>query len=916
MRHRQSHHHLGQKSNAFNRPSGSCWHVVRLAACFGLVAGIVASSPAVLARTGARTKVHIPEVALSQAGVAQSCYPENNVFDTFTTYQYTGHPESVTIPARVRCLYIVAWGASGGAETGGLGGGEQAYFPTKPGEKLSVIVGYPGSSAAITAADGGYGGGGDSGSSGLNGAWGSGGGGGSFVYGPSGSLLIAAGGGGGDSAWCADTKPGSTCPVAGGPGSGGGLSGLAGNRTPSGPSGGGGGGAGQASPGTGGSAGGNTGATAGQTGTASASGVGNFGMGGAGGAGAPGAVDVTTGGQGGGGGGGGYVGGGGGGGGGSMTSGAQGSGGEGGGGSGYVSSAGKDITSNTGVNGGYGSVTITTWLPTPPQVEKVVPDDGSIDGGQTIKVDGLAFTGATGVSFELPDGTEVPAKSFSCDPTICSVVTPNVSKDVASATAGASAEGQRRDGAPRDQVPTNVRVTTKNGTSVINAFDKYIFSRLTVTSVSPRKGPIDGPEKITVSGLGFEGATKLGFFGTEWADTQHPPALGPSQFQVLDKGTRITFTAPKNIDSFLPKKSTAAAYPTDIVVQVGSNESPKNPNDSYSFEAPRVASVSVNHAAVDVNIPPLVLRGANFDAATDMDFSCGGTSHHFGWSKGNGFSVRSPTKISSVELSTTNTDHKTLDAQIAQWAGQCGFSTDDAAYRFDVRVLAGHAWSPVTNSDSFDFDGPVITGPLDPDKGFLDAGSPFAIHGTGFQQATEVRLASQGGDSALAFDQKWFSVHENGTVLGLSTRSDMHHFVGPPNASGNFPVRLTVAVGKLSSPNSSVEYTFVGPQITRVNPDSGPVDGGNRIAISGKGFIGATQVLFSLKSKPSIQFHLAAGKFHVSDGGDLVTVPNMPPASIVLPPDREHAKNLFNVQVLLGNVKSPMNPDDEYTTKP
>jgi len=66
-------------------------------------------------------------------------------------------------------------------------------------------------------------------------------------------------------------------------------------------------------------------------------------------------------------------------------------------------------------------------------VKDVVPDDGSAKGGQTIDVSGKNFTDATDVTFELPDGTEVPAKSFSCASNTCSVVTPNVSKDVTAA---------------------------------------------------------------------------------------------------------------------------------------------------------------------------------------------------------------------------------------------------------------------------------------------------------------------------------------------------------------------------------------------------------------------------------------------------------------------------------------------------
>jgi Glycine rich protein len=122
-------------------------------------------------------------------------------------FSYTGGPQTMTVPAGVAMLKMVAVGGAGPGgylgepEYEGDGGGFGGELPITAGTKLTVIVGGAGHVASSTeGAPGGYGGGGKGGNyegteAGRYGA--DGGGGGSFIFAPGNKLLMAGGGGGG-----------------------------------------------------------------------------------------------------------------------------------------------------------------------------------------------------------------------------------------------------------------------------------------------------------------------------------------------------------------------------------------------------------------------------------------------------------------------------------------------------------------------------------------------------------------------------------------------------------------------------------------------------------------------------------------------------------------------------------------------
>lgn len=117
-----------------------------------------------------------------------------NVFaQTSTTFNYTGSPQTWTVPACVSSITVTAGGAEGGGNLGGSGATITATIPVTPGQVVTVNIGGSGGSAAA-----GYGGGGlGYASTDGNVNYNSFGGGGATTISVNGTpVLIAAGGGG------------------------------------------------------------------------------------------------------------------------------------------------------------------------------------------------------------------------------------------------------------------------------------------------------------------------------------------------------------------------------------------------------------------------------------------------------------------------------------------------------------------------------------------------------------------------------------------------------------------------------------------------------------------------------------------------------------------------------------------------
>lgn len=120
---------------------------------------------------------------------------------------------------------------------------------------------------------------------------------------------------------------------------------------------------------------------------------------------------------------------------------------------------------------------------------------------------------------------------------------------------------------------------------------------------------------------------------------------------------------------------------------------------------------------------------------------------------------------------------------------------------------------------------PRLTG-ISPTSGPAAGGTSITITGTGFTGATAVNFAGT-PDTAIAVT--------GDTSITLTT---------PPSAAGTDDVTVT-GPGGTSADSASFQFTFVpAPVVMLLDPDNGPVAGGNSITITGTGLTGVSSVVF------------------------------------------------------------------------
>ncbi len=195
-----------------------------------------------------------------------------------------------------------------------------------------------------------------------------------------------------------------------------------------------------------------------------------------------------------------------------------------------------------------------TFTPTP-RVTGVAPNAGVAAGGTSVTVSGTGFTAATGVSF---GGAAATSLAVNSDTSITAV----------SPAAGAGT--------------VDVTVTSAGGTSAAGASDQFTFIPVpSVSSLSPKRGPIGGGTSVTITGTGLSGATEVAFGETatgftvngatsitavapayDAADTVTVKVTTPGGTSAAGTATRFTYVLPPKITSFTPLSGTVGSTVT------------------------------------------------------------------------------------------------------------------------------------------------------------------------------------------------------------------------------------------------------------------------------------------------------------------------------------------------------------------
>jgi hypothetical protein len=208
---------------------------------------------------------------------------------------------------------------------------------------------------------------------------------------------------------------------------------------------------------------------------------------------------------------------------------------------------------------------------------------------------------------------------------------------------------------------------------------------------------------------------------------------------------------------------------------------------------PRVTSMSVTSGPA-VGGTSVTVTGTGFTGATAATF--GGTPAA-------SFAVNGDTSITAV-------------------------SPAASAGTVDVMVTTAGGTSSPSSSDQFMFiAGPTVSG-VSPNSGTVNGGTTVTITGANFTNATSVNF----GDTPVGF-----TVNDDSSITVVS-----------PVAEAPDTVDITVTtVGGTSSVSSSDQFTFIAiaaPTVSGVSPNSGTVNGGTTVTITGANFTNATAVDF------------------------------------------------------------------------
>ena len=378
----------------------------------------------------------------------------------------------------------------------------------------------------------------------------------------------------------------------------------------------------------------------------------------------------------------------------------------------------------------------------------------------------------------------------------------------------------------------------------------------TITAVSPGTGPTAGGQSVTITGIGFPGATAV-TFGTT-----------PATFTITD-ATHIAATAPSG-----------TVGTVDIRVGTAAGTSPAVVADHFAYvqPAPTITSISPSTGPLSGGTT-VTVTGTNLEGATALSFGA------------------SPASFTGIDASHVS-----------------AIAPPGVAGTVDIRVTTAGGTSAVVSADRFTYADlpPVPAAPViasvSPASGPASGGTAVTLTGTALTGATSVTFAgtaapftvvddthvtatapaaapgpvdivvtTAGGDSAAGAGDRYTylaapavtglsstagplaggatltvtgsglastsSVSFGSTPTTFSVIDDVHLTVAvPAHAAGPVDVRVTSG-GGTSAATASDRFTYLqSPVVRRVVAGSGPVTGGTTVTITGTGFVAGASV--------------------------------------------------------------------------
>jgi len=435
------------------------------------------------------------------------------------------------------------------------------------------------------------------------------------------------------------------------------------------------------------------------------------------------------------------------------------------------------------------------------------PPEGTEIGGTIVTITGLGFLGATGVTFGGDAGTDFTV----VDDTTITVTTPMHEPGIVDVVVIDDAG----DSAPIDY--------------------RYLFDNPTADNLTPDEGTESGGTAITIEGTGFYGATGVDFDGIPGTD-----------FTVVD-GTTITVVTPAHV-----------AGPVDVIVRDDLDEVDDAGAISIFADAAPLTYVYLAAVSDAAGIDPDSGSEAGGTAVTITGTGfLGSTGVTFDGTLGAEFTVVSDTQITVITPAHTV---GTVDVVVID---EVGGNSDPLDFEYIGVASAASSLNPIL--------GPVT------------GGTPVTIDGTGFLGATGVTFDGLPGTD--------FEVLSDTMIV----------VVTPPHAVGLVDVVVRDPAG--DSDPLQFEYGARASIVTGLTPTSGTELGGTEVTITGDGFTGAIGVVFDGTAGTSFTV--------VNDTTITVTTPAHAPGTVdVIVLDAAGDSEPLDFEFLnVASVASSLNPE-------
>lgn len=175
-------------------------------------------------------------------------------------------------------------------------------------------------------------------------------------------------------------------------------------------------------------------------------------------------------------------------------------------------------------------------------------------------------------------------------------------------------------------------------------------------------------------------------------------------------------------------------------------------------------------------------------------------------------------------------ENRSLDVQVID--DTTIYASSPAAVPGKVDVTVRNKNAEGTCTACFQYLPSVRIDSLEPGEGHLAGGTPFVLRGNGFDSEMTVTFGDRGA-----------------VALELQEDGSLHGIVPPADGEGAVDVRIFSDLGQAVARKS---FTYVDTlRITEMEPPGGPLAGGNKVVLRGKGFGNQPKVFFGGKELPA-----------------------------------------------------------------